>query len=178
MRASNEHKLSHHLRVESVEAHKAGITLFAADCWSTAAHHCAWPTASSGWWPPPLLPLPLAILSLLLQPLLRLLRRDHPSPASSRQAGQPRCGRRHGHPCGCLSSPLRRSERGGSQRCWLLGRIISEGVREGFREKSWKGCLRASMFVSIILRGLLRIWGLRSEICRLVPLHLVHYLTA
>ena len=73
--------------MESVEAHKAGITLFAADCWSTAAHHCAWPTASSGWWPPPLLPLPLAILSLLLQPLLLLLRRDHPSPASSRQAG-------------------------------------------------------------------------------------------
>ncbi len=34
-RASNEHKLSRHLRVESVEAHKAGITLFAADCWST-----------------------------------------------------------------------------------------------------------------------------------------------
>ena len=52
-RVSNEHKLSRHLRVESVEAHKAGITLFAADCWSTAAHHCAWPTASSGWWPPP-----------------------------------------------------------------------------------------------------------------------------
>ena len=83
-RVSNEHKLSRHLRVESVEAHKAGITLFAADCWSTAAHHCAWPTASSGWWPPPLLPLPLAILSLLLQPLRRLLRCDHPSPASSR----------------------------------------------------------------------------------------------
>ena len=40
-RASNEHKLSHHLRVESVEAHKAGITLFAVDCWSTAAHDCA-----------------------------------------------------------------------------------------------------------------------------------------
>jgi hypothetical protein len=39
-----------------------------------------------------LLPLPLAILSLLLQPLLRLLRRDHPSPASSRQAGQLCCG--------------------------------------------------------------------------------------
>jgi hypothetical protein len=39
-RVSNEHKLSRHLRVESVEAHKAGITLFAADCWSTAAHHC------------------------------------------------------------------------------------------------------------------------------------------
>jgi len=86
-RVSNEHKLSRHLRVESVEAHKAGITLFAADCWSTAAHHCAWPTASSGWWPPPLLPVPLAILSLLLQPLLRLLRRDDSSPASrGRQA--------------------------------------------------------------------------------------------
>ena len=81
-RVSNEHKLSRHLRVESVEAHKAGITLFAADCWSTAAHHCAWPTASSGWWPLPLLPLPLAILSLLLQPLRRLLRRDHPSPST------------------------------------------------------------------------------------------------
>jgi len=93
-----------------VEAYKAGITLFAADCWSTAAHHCAWPTASSGWWPPPLLPVPLAILSLLLQPLLRLLRRDHPSPASSRQAGQPCCGHRHGHPCGRMSSPLRRKE--------------------------------------------------------------------
>ncbi len=39
------------------------------DCWSTAAHHCAWPTASSGWWPPPLLPLPLAMLSLLLHRL-------------------------------------------------------------------------------------------------------------
>jgi hypothetical protein len=86
-RVSNEHKLSRHLRVESVEAHKAGITLFEADCWSTAAHHCAWPTASSGWWPPPLLPVPLAILSLLLQPLLRLLRRDDSSPASrGRQA--------------------------------------------------------------------------------------------
>ena len=36
-RVSNEHKLSRHLRVESVEAHKAGITLFAANCWSTAA---------------------------------------------------------------------------------------------------------------------------------------------
>ena len=23
----------------------------AADYWSTAAHHCAWPTSSSGWWP-------------------------------------------------------------------------------------------------------------------------------
>ena len=46
----------------------------------------------------------------LLQPLLRLLRRDHPSPASSRQAGQSCCGRRHGHPCGCMSSPLRRRE--------------------------------------------------------------------
>ena len=45
-RVSNENKLSRHLRVESVEAHKAGITLCAADCWSTAAHHCAWPTAS------------------------------------------------------------------------------------------------------------------------------------
>jgi len=31
-----------------------------------------------------LLPLPLAILLLLLQPLLRLLRRDDSSPASSR----------------------------------------------------------------------------------------------
>ena len=81
-RASNKHKLSRHLRVESVEAHKAGNTLFAADYWSTAAHHCAWPTASRGWWPPPLLPLPLAILSLLLQPLRRLLRRDHPSPST------------------------------------------------------------------------------------------------
>ena len=41
-RVSNEHNLSHHLYmyVESVEAHKAGITLFATDCWSTAAHHC------------------------------------------------------------------------------------------------------------------------------------------
>ena len=39
-RVSNEHKLSRHLRVESVEPHKAGITLLAADCWSTAAHHC------------------------------------------------------------------------------------------------------------------------------------------
>ena len=37
----------------------AGITLFAVDCWSTAVHHCAWPTASSGWWPPPLLPVPI-----------------------------------------------------------------------------------------------------------------------
>jgi len=117
-RVSNEHKLSRHLRVESVEAHKAGITLFAANCWSTAAHHCAWPTASRGWWPPPLLPLPLAILSLLLQPLRRLLRRDHPSPASSRQAGQPCCGHRHGHPCGCMSSPLRRKE-GRQPRCWV-----------------------------------------------------------
>ena len=31
--------------------------------------------------------------------------------------------------------------------------------------------------VLIILRGLLRIWGLRSEICRLVPLDYVDYLT-
>ena len=100
--------------VESVEAHKAGIALCAIDCWSTAAHHYAWPTASSGWWPPPLLPVPLAILSLLLQPLLQLLRRDHPYPASSRQAGQPCCGHRHGHPFGCMSSP-RDGERGGSQ---------------------------------------------------------------
>ncbi len=33
-------------------------------------------------------------------------------------------------------------------------------------------------FVLIILSGLLRIWGLSSEICRLEPLHYVHYLTA
>ena len=26
----------------------------------------------------------------------------------------------------------------------MLGRTGSEGVREGFREQSWKGCLRAS----------------------------------
>ena len=32
-------------------------------------------------------------------------------------------------------------------------------------------------FVLIILSGLLRIWGLRSEICRLVPLDYVDYLT-
>ena len=55
---------------------------------------------------------------LCLQPLLRLLRRGHPSPASSRQAGQPCCGRRHGHPCGCMSSPLRRRE-GRQPRCWV-----------------------------------------------------------
>ena len=86
-RAINEHTLSLHLRGVS-EAHKAGmVTLFAVDCWSTAAHLSAWPIASSGWPPPPLLPLPQAILSPLLQPLLRLLRRGHPSPASSRQAG-------------------------------------------------------------------------------------------
>jgi len=37
-------------------------------------------------------------------PLLQLLRRDHPGyPASSRLAGQPCCGRRYGHPCGCMS---------------------------------------------------------------------------
>ena len=55
-RVSNEHKLSRHLRVESVEPHKAGITLLAADCWSTAAHHCACPIASGGWWRVYLLP--------------------------------------------------------------------------------------------------------------------------
>ena len=33
-------------------------------------------------------------------------------------------------------------------------------------------------FILIILSGLLRNWGLRYEICRLVPLHYVHYLTA
>ena len=32
-------------------------------------------------------------------------------------------------------------------------------------------------FVLIIQSGFLRLWGLRSEICRLVPLHYVHYLT-
>ena len=75
----------------------------------------------------------------------------------------------------------------------MLGRTGSEGVREGFREQSWKGCcvhvhvekgccgLRFDTpnlnhgFVLIILSGLLRIWGLRSEICRLVPLQYVHY---
>ena len=127
-RVSNEHKLSRHLRVESVEAHKAGITLFAADCWSTAAHHCAWPTASSGWWPPPLLPLPLAILSLLLQPLRRLLRRDHPSPASSRQAGQPCCGHRHGHPFADVC-PHHETERGAAAK--VLGRTGKAKVCAG-----------------------------------------------
>ena len=79
----------------------------------------------------------------------------------------------------------------------MLGRIGSEGVREGFREQSGVTCRavceRVSRidtqgtdqplpglfagFVLIILSGFLRIWGQRtSEICRLVPLHNVHYL--
>ncbi len=170
-RVSNEHKkLSRHLRVESVEAHKAGIALFEADCWSTAAHHCAWPTASSGWWPPPLLPVPLAILSLLLQPLLRRLSRDDSSPASSRQAGQPCCGHRHGHPCGCMSSPFRRKE-GQQPRCWVAPEA-----------KVCAGCFVKKL--EMLFEGstlpmqaeFSRFGGLRSEICRLAPCIMVHSL--
>ena len=110
----NEHTLSLHLRGLS-EAHKAGmITLF--------AHLCVWPIASSAVGRRRLCCLFLKqLFRLCLRPSLRLLRRGHPSPASSRQAGQPCCGRRHGHPC--MSS----------RRC-----------ARGFRELSWKGCLRAS----------------------------------
>ena len=115
--------------------------------WSTAAHQCAWPTASRGWWPAAFAASSIAILLLLLQPLLRLLRllrRDHPSPASSRQAGQPCCGHRHGHPFGCMSSPCD-GERGGSQGAGRTGSEGYEGGRVGFREQSWKGCLRTSL---------------------------------
>ena len=48
-------------------------------------------------------------------------------------------------------------------------------VREGFLKKL-EGPFAG--FVLIILSGLLRIRGLRSEICRLVPLDYVDYLTA
>ena len=65
-----------------------------------------------------------------------------PSPASSRQAGQPCCGRRHGHPCGC-KCPHHETERGAAAK--VLSRTGSEGVRGGFREQSWKGCLRPSL---------------------------------
>ena len=97
-RAINEHTLSLHLHGVS-EAHKAGmITLFAVDCWSTAAHLCLCFSVLG-----PLLPAVgrrricclflKQFFRLCLQPLLRLLRRGHPSPASSQQAGQPCCGR-------------------------------------------------------------------------------------
>jgi len=57
--AINEHKLRrHHLRGVS-RGSQGRHKMFAVDCWLTAAHHCDWSTASSGW-PPPLQPLPLA----------------------------------------------------------------------------------------------------------------------
>ena len=140
--------------MELVEAHKAGFTLFAVDCWSTAAHHCAWPTASSGWWPAAFAAPSIAILLLLLQPLLRLLRRDHPSPASSRQASLAAV-----IAIATLSDvcPQYVTERGAAAK--ILARTLgctgsegglhpctgSEGVRGMFREQSWKCCLWPSL---------------------------------
>ena len=43
------------------------------------------------------------------------VRRDHLSPASSRQAGQPCYGRRHGHPCVLTM----RRRKGRQPRCWV-----------------------------------------------------------
>ena len=120
------------------------ITLFAVVCWSTAAHICAWPIASSGWPPPPLLPLPQAqFFRLCLQPLLRLLRRGHPSPillpVAGRQASLAAVADMATLADVC---PHHETERGAAAK--VLGRTGSEGVRGGFREQSWKGCLRAS----------------------------------
>ena len=120
-RAINEHTLSLHLRGVS-EAHKAGmITLFAVVCWSTAAHICAWPIASSGWPPPPLLPLPQAqFFRLCLQPLLRLLRRGHPSPillpVAGRQASLAAVADMATLADVC---PHHETERGLAARCWV-----------------------------------------------------------
>ena len=167
--------------MESVEAHKAGITLFAADCWSTAAHHCAWPTASSGWWPPPLLPLPLAILLPLLQPLRRLLRRDD----SGRQASLAAVtamdtladicphhsdGKRGG------------SQDAGSHRTRRCARAAAAAQHNAHtlrtpKHEGLEGCF--VLFVGFTLpmqAEFPRFGGLRSEICRLAPCITVHHL--
>ena len=66
------------------------------------------------------------------------------------------------------------TERGAAQpRCWVAPE--AKVCARGFVNKVGRAVVG---FVLIILSGLLRIWGLRYEICRLVPLHYVHYLTA
>ena len=94
--------------------------------------------ASSGWPPPPLLPLSQAILSPL--PAAIAVRRGHPSPASSgRQASLAAVAAMATLADVC---PHHETERGAAAK--VLSRTGSEGVRGGFREQSWKGCLRAS----------------------------------
>ena len=70
------------------------------------------------------------------------------------------------------------TERGAAAK--VLGRTAEAKVcARGFVNKVGKAiCHVFAGFILIILSGLLRIWGLRYEICRLVPLHYVHYLTA
>jgi hypothetical protein len=69
------------------------------------------------------------------------------------------------------------TERGAAQpRCWVAPE--AKVCARGFVNKVGKSVYGVfAGFVLIILSGLLRILGLRSEICRLVPLHYVHYLT-
>ena len=57
--------------------------------------------------------------------MLRLLRRDHPSPASSRQAGQPCCGRRPAATLGLADvCPHHETERGVAAK--VLGRPVAQ----------------------------------------------------
>ena len=83
-----------------------------------------------------LLPLPLAIILLLLQPLLRLLRRVL-LPVAGRQASLAAVTAMATLADVC---PHHETERGAAAK--VLERIGSEGVREGFREQSWKAVCR------------------------------------
>ncbi len=84
------------------------------------------------------------------------------APAVARRIESRAAPHRRRHVC-----PHHETERGAAAK--VLGRTGSEGVREGFREQSWKGCLLAVCGPCCADTGLLRIWGLHSEICRLVP---------
>ena len=90
-----------------------------------------------------MLPLPLAILSLLLQPLLRACGCCGATtlllPVAGRQASLAAVAAMATLADVC---PHHETERGAAAK--VLGRTGSEGVRGGFREQSWKGCLRAS----------------------------------